>query len=128
MQSTYDKIQYYKLGEEEKTRIIAKLKAALDREKRIRLAILFGSVTRRNYVRDIDLAIHDMPELSFKELLNLNAEIELELGIPVDLVKLSNLPASLKVNILKNGTLIKGTKTQQHQPIPKPQTTAIERC
>ena len=127
MQSPYDKIQYYELGQEEKTRIVAKLKAALAKEKRIRLAILFGSVTRRNYVRDIDLAIHDMPELSFKELLNLNAEIELELGIPIDLVKLSNLPTSLKVNILKNGILMKGTKTLQHQLLNQ-QTTAVERC
>jgi predicted nucleotidyltransferase len=127
MQSTYDKIQYYKLGQEKKNRIIAKLKNLLAKEERVKLAMLFGSVTRRNYVRDIDLAIHDMPELSFKELLNLNAEIELELGIPVDLVKLSNLPASLKVNILKNGILTKGTKTQQHQLLNQ-LTTALERC
>jgi predicted nucleotidyltransferase len=127
MQSTYDKIQYYKLGQEKKTRIITKLKNLLAKEERIKLAMLFGSVTRRNYVRDIDLAIHDMPELSFKELLNLNAEIELELGIPVDLVKLSNLPASLKVNILKNGILTKGTKTQQNQLLNR-LTTALERC
>ncbi len=114
MQSAYDKIQYYEFSRKEKARITAKLKAFLAEEKRIKLAILFGSVTRRNYGRDIDLCVHAAPELSFKELLNLNAQIELELGMPVDLVELTNLPDSLKTNILKNGTLIKGTMHRQH--------------
>ena len=123
MQSTYDKIQYYELGQKEKTRIIAKLKAFLAKEERVKLAMLFGSVTRRSYVRDIDLCIHAIPELNFKKLLDLNAQIELELGLPVDLVELSSLPASLKASILKAGVLIKGTKNQRHQV-----TAALERC
>lgn len=127
MQSTYDKIQYYEFGQKEKTRIIAKLKAFLAKEERVKLAMLFGSVIRRSYVRDIDLCIHAIPELSFKELLNLNAQIELELGMPVDLVELASLPASLKANILKSGVLIKGTKAQQHQLLNQ-QTKALERC
>jgi predicted nucleotidyltransferase len=110
MESTYDRIQYYKLGQEEKSRIIAKLKKILAKEERVKLAILFGSITRQNYVRDIDLCIHATPKLNFKEFLNLNAQIELELGMPVDLVELSTLPPPLKVNILQNGTLVKGTK------------------
>lgn len=115
MQSTYDKIQYYKIGQKEKASLIAKLKAALAKEEQVKLALLFGSLTRRDSVRDIDLAIHAEPELAFKEFLYLNAQIELELGIPVDLVEIAKVPASLKESILKNGTLIKGTKTQQHQ-------------
>ncbi|MCW4046719.1 MAG: nucleotidyltransferase domain-containing protein [Candidatus Bathyarchaeota archaeon] len=113
MQSAYDKIHYYEFGKKEKARIIAKLKAFLAKEKRIKLAILFGSVTRRNYGRDIDLCIHATPELNFKELLSLNAQIELELGIPVDLVELSNLSGALKAEIIKKGTLIKGDKLSQ---------------
>jgi predicted nucleotidyltransferase len=115
MRQIYDKIQYYKIGEKEKAEITAKLKALLSKEKQVKLALLFGSITRRESVRDIDIAIHSEPELTFKEFLNLNAQIELELGIPVDLVEIAKVPASLKGNILKNGTLIKGTKTQQHQ-------------
>jgi predicted nucleotidyltransferase len=111
MQSTYDKIQYYKLGQKEKNRIIRKLKELLAKENRIKLAIIFGSLTRRNQIRDIDLCIHTVPTLSFDELLNLNAQIELDLGIPVDLVELTNLPLTLKANILNNGTLIKGKTT-----------------
>ena len=110
MQSTYDKIHYYKIGQKQKASIIAKLKELLAKEEQVKLALLFGSLTRRNSVRDIDVAIQAKPELTFKEFLYLNAQIELELGIPVDLVDMAKAPESLKENILKNGTLIKGTK------------------
>ena len=107
MQSIYDRIQYYKIGQREKASIIAKLKTLLAKEKQVQQAWLFGSFTRRDSVRDIDVAIHAEPELSFKEFLNLNAEIELELGIPVDLVEIAKVPASLKESILKNGNEIR---------------------
>src|SRR4030066_1505253 len=116
MQSTYDKIQYYRIGQKQKASIIAKLKAFLDREEQVQEAWVFGSFTRHDSVRDIDVAIHTEPELSFKEYLNLNAQIELELGIPVDLVEIAKAPKSLKDNILKNGTKIKQTKNQQNHP------------
>jgi predicted nucleotidyltransferase len=112
MQSTYDKIQFYHLR---KNKIIKKLKETLAKEKRIQLAIIFGSITRRNNIRDIDICIHSAPTLNFQELLNLNAQIELDLGIPVDLVELTTLSPSFRVNILKNGTLIKGQKTLLNQ-------------
>ena len=112
MQSTYDKIQFYHLRKNE---IIKKLKETLAKEKRIQLAIIFGSITRRNSIRDIDICIHSAPTLNFPELLNLNAQIELDLGIPVDLVELTALSPSFRVNILKNGTLIKGQKTLLNQ-------------
>ena len=115
MQSTYDKIQYYKIGQKQKNSIIAKLEAFLAKEEQIKQAWLFGSITRRDSVRDMDVAIHAEPELSFKEYLNLNAQIELELGIPVDLIEITKAPATLKENILKNGTKIKQTKNPNAQ-------------
>jgi predicted nucleotidyltransferase len=111
MQSTYDKIQFYKLGQKEKNQIIKKLKKSIANEKRIRLAIIFGSITRRSNIRDVDLCIYSAPTLNFNELLNLNAQIELDVGMPVDLVELTNLPPQLRTDILKNGTIIKGQKT-----------------
>jgi predicted nucleotidyltransferase len=110
MQSTYDKIQFYKLERKQKNKIIAQLKKILNRQKRIKLAILFGSLTTRNNIRDIDLCIYTKPTLNFQELLNLNAQIELELGMPTDLVELTLLPPNLRTNILKNGIKIKGQK------------------
>jgi predicted nucleotidyltransferase len=110
MQSTYDKIQYYRIGQKEKETLIAKLKALLDREKQIKLAWLFGSLTRRDSIRDIDLAIYSEQELTFKEFLNLNAQIELEIGLPVDMVEIARVPEVLKQKIFLSGVLIKGTK------------------
>jgi len=128
MQSAYDKIQFYKLGQKEKNQIINKLKELLANEKRIKLAIIFGSLTRRNNIRDIDLCIHSEPTLNFKQLLNLNAQLELELGIPIDLVELTALSPQLRMNILKNGTLIKGAKTLRHKFQKQAQTEQIIAC
>jgi len=107
MQSTYDRIRYYKIGQKRKNGILTKLKKLLAENEQIKLAWLFGSLTRRDSVRDIDVAIQAEPELEFGEFLDLGAQIELELGIPVDLVEIDKVPESLRVNILKNGIPIK---------------------
>lgn len=122
MQSTYDKIQFYKLGQKQKDKIILQLKKSLAKEKNIKLAVIFGSLTTRKSIRDIDLAVYTAPTLTFKELLNLNAQLELDLAKPVDLVELRNLSATLQTNILKNGTLIKGQKTLLRQLLNQMQT------
>ena len=115
MQSTYDRIYYYKIGKAQKEAIISKLKVLLANEKEVALAWVFGSITRRDSVRDLDLAIYSEPEMAFKDFLNLNAQIELELRMPVDLVEIENAPQSLKENIFASGILIKGTKRLQEQ-------------
>jgi predicted nucleotidyltransferase len=73
MQSTYGKIQYYTIGQTEKSSLIVKLKTFFIPNNRVRTVYLFGSVTRRSRVGDVDGAIEAEPELSFKELLDLNA-------------------------------------------------------
>jgi predicted nucleotidyltransferase len=122
MQSTYDKIQFYKLGQKQKDKIILQLKKSLAKEKNIKLAVIFGSLTTRKSKRDVDLAVYTAPTLTFNELLNLNAQLELDLAKPVDLVELRNLSATLQTNILKNGTLIKGQKTLLRQLLNQMQT------
>jgi predicted nucleotidyltransferase len=108
--STYDRIKWYRMGQKEKDTIIAKLKALLAKEKQVKIAWLFGSLTRRDSIRDIDLAVHSEPELTFKEFLNLNAQIELELGLPVDMVEIARVPEVMKDKIYTSGLLIKGGK------------------
>ena len=110
MQSTYDRVQYYKIEKKQKEAIITKLQALLSSEQEIKLAWLFGSLIRRDSIRDIDIAIHSEPKLTFKDFLNLNAQIELELGIPVDMLEIDDAPQSLKGNIFASGILIKGTR------------------
>lgn len=87
----------------------------LDKEKVVKLSWLFGSITRHDTVRDIDVAIHADPELSFSEYLDFNACVELKLGLPVDMVEIAKVPASLKERIYREGILIKGTKALQER-------------
>lgn len=115
MQSTYDAIHYYKIGSKEKEDIIIKIKTLLSKHKQVKLAWLFGSLTRRDSVRDLDIAIHAEPVLEFKEFLYLNAQIELELGYPVDLVQIDSVPQSLRDRIFQSGVLIKGKRNLQLQ-------------
>jgi Predicted nucleotidyltransferases len=112
MQSTYDKIQYYKIDLHQKEALASKLEKLLAKENAVKLAWVFGSFTRREKIRDIAIAIYAEPELSFNEYLTLNADLELELGLPVDLVEITKAPAELRQRICE-GTIIKGTKAMQ---------------
>lgn len=96
MQPPYDRIRYYKFDERRRVKLIAKLKALLAKDDRVKLAWLFGSLTRRNSVRDIDVAIHAEPKIEFREFLDLGAQIELGLGIPVDWWRYHKFPNPLE--------------------------------
>lgn len=110
MQSSYEKLRFYKLDSERKKKIIRMLKETFADEKRIKLALVFGSLTTRQSVRDIDICIYSAPPIDFKELLDINARIELDMGIPVDVSELSNLPPSMRINVLRHGVLVKGSR------------------
>jgi len=115
MESVYDKIKFYKFGKEEKEKITERVRGLLAGEKRVLLALIFGSFIRRSTVRDIDLCIYSTPTLDLSGLLSLNAEIEYELGLPVDLVELMYLPPLFRLRVLENGILVKGNEKLFHQ-------------
>lgn len=98
-----DKIYFIKLEGERKERIMEKLKRILEDDERIVLAYNFGSSTRRSKVRDIDIAVYAYPALTFDSLLDLNAQIELAVRVPVDLVPLQDVNPSLRQKILMQG-------------------------
>jgi predicted nucleotidyltransferase len=110
MQS-YDAIRFYKLDPEKKKKIIRRIGEHLAREERIKLALVFGSSITRHSVRDVDVCIYSVPTMNFRELLDINARVELDVGIPIDISELSNLPASLRIDILKHGVLLKGKRS-----------------
>ena len=115
MLSSYDAIRFYKLDSERRKRIIRRLKEDLAREEKIKLALVFGSLTTRHSVRDVDVCIYSVPTMDFKELLDINARVELDIGIPVDISELSNLPPSLGIDILRHGILLKGSRSFSYQ-------------
>ncbi|MEA2055151.1 MAG: hypothetical protein U9O96_08645, partial [Candidatus Thermoplasmatota archaeon] len=99
----YDKIVYYGFGKSDKDRITNKFKTILMTEKKIKTAYVFGSFTRRDRIRDIDIAIYAIPQLNFEELLRLGVIFELEVGIAVDLVQLQYLDPFFKLKVLRKG-------------------------
>ena len=94
--------RYYR-GNKEK--VIKKLKEILGKEEKVLLAIVFGSFTRLDSYRDIDIAVYILDE-SLDYLSRLGAKIEFELKIPVDVVPLSEIDPKFKWKILTKGLLI----------------------
>ena len=98
----YSAFKYYSKPKEE---VVSKLEKALRHEKNILLAIVFGSFVEFNKYRDIDLAVYTLrKDLGY--LAKLSAKLELELGIPVDVVPIDEAPVTLRYKILTKGTVI----------------------
>jgi len=97
-----NEITYYKLAEWEKKRVVERVKNMLEVDERVKLAYVFGSFTRRDSIRDIDLAVYAAPPLPFNELLNMNARMELELNMPIDMVQLQDLGPAFRLRILRH--------------------------
>jgi predicted nucleotidyltransferase len=55
--------------------------------------------------RDIDIAIYSYA-MDIDKLLKINSELELELGIPVDIVPLEQLNSIFRLEILRRGLVI----------------------
>ena len=72
----FDKIKYYKFKKDEKEDILRRLREFFEREERVKLAYIFGGFTRRDVVRDIDVAVYAFPTFSFSELVKLNVNVE----------------------------------------------------
>lgn len=99
----YDRIVYYTFSDQQKDEVLKKLEALLTAEKRVVLAYVFGSFTRRNNVRDMDVAVYAVPALSFNEFLDLGGRVELELGFSVDVVQLQDLNPAFRIKVLRHG-------------------------
>jgi len=110
MQSFYDAIRFYKLDFERKEKIIRTLRKVFTNDERIKLALVFGSSTTRQSVRDVDVCVYSAPTMDFNELLDINARVELEIGIPVDILEFSSLPPSIRIKVLRHGVLVKGQR------------------
>jgi len=94
--------RYYSKPKDE---VISKLEKVLRCEEDILLAIVFGSFVELNEYRDIDLALYTLrKDLGY--LAKLSAKLELKLGIPVDVVPIDEVPATLRHKILTKGIII----------------------
>jgi|YelNatPaOPRAMG01_1025707.scaffolds.fasta_scaffold49165_3 predicted nucleotidyltransferase len=122
----YDKVKYYRLSEKDKAEALQKLEGIFREEDKIRLAYVFGSFIRRNAFRDIDIAVYSTPSLTFKEFLELEAKIELELGFQVDLVQLQDLNPKLRLKILIEGKPIVIKSNELHSRLISQSASEIQ--
>jgi predicted nucleotidyltransferase len=97
-------IEYYEVDDID--RVVKIVKEVLERFKFIEIAVLFGSILRRNFIRDIDVGLVVDREISFKEFNEVASTLEQTLNIPVDLVILNNAPPLIKFKALVEGIKI----------------------
>ena len=91
-------IRYYEINLNE---IVSKARRIL--EKHVKIAVLYGSATRRKLVRDIDIAVYMEPEPTLKQLLILEAKLEREIKIPVELRLITHLHPETAYKALTRG-------------------------
>jgi len=96
---------YFRADEREKERILSRIRDILAREDKVLLAIIFGSFTTLESFRDIDVAVFSL-DTSLDYIAKLGAKLELELGIPVDIVPITELDPYFKRSILTKGRVI----------------------
>lgn len=96
-------ITYYEVSINE---LLKKLNDVLRDVPEVRIAVLFGSVTKRRFVRDIDIGVclNSMDEL--KDLIKITNSLEDALRLPVDVVPLRKIPAKLRLKVLLNGVRV----------------------
>ncbi len=91
--------------ENRKEEVLKKLRELLGKEDDVLLAIVFGSFVDLDSYRDIDIAIYTTRR-DLKYLAQLEARIELELGIPVDIVPIDEVPTRFRYGVLMKGIVV----------------------
>ena len=89
--------------------LLERLRQALARGPKLRLAILFGSRARGGARPDSDVDIAILPASSDLSLMNenrLGAELERAAGAPVDMIRIDEAPAALRWRIARDGVVL----------------------
>ena len=107
-----NRILWININERMKDQIISKLRQYANNRKDIKMMLIYGSFLRRNFIRDIDIAI--FAEENERDLLKLEFEIEEELEkilkVPIDLRLINRAPPWFVKKIIKEGLILKGNK------------------
>jgi predicted nucleotidyltransferase len=93
-------IKYYPISSDV---IVEKARDVLSTMPEVRIAVLFGSATRRRFVRDVDVGVCLDPEPELRGLIRIANRLEDALGVPVDVVPLKKAPPRLRLKALLKG-------------------------
>ncbi len=103
-----EEVRYYRATPEEKKAIIEKLKKVLLEEEKVLLAIVYGGFSRRDFFRDIDIAVYTgglvEDPLRFETALGL--KLSQQVRIPVDVRVVDEAPAWFKLKVSREGTVV----------------------
>jgi predicted nucleotidyltransferase len=94
------RIKYYHVSVEDASR---RLREVLSGMLDVKVAVLFGSILRRAYVRDLDVGVFMDPEPDLKRITEISGMLEDALKIPIDVVPLNLAPAKLRLKALLKG-------------------------
>ena len=95
---------YYSLSDKERELVISRIRDVL-REFGVILGILFGSFVELGEFRDIDIAVYGRG-LDLDKLLSLGARLEEALGMPVDVVPLTDVDPGFRLSIMERGVVV----------------------
>jgi len=103
-----DIVKYYRATSREKENILNKIKAYVSCKEEILIAIVYGSFIRRDFFRDIDLAVYTggliLDPLRFESMLCL--DLSKIAKVPVDAKVIDDAPVRFKLKILSEGIVI----------------------
>ena len=94
------RVKYYKVSVDA---VSEKLMEILEGVPEVKIAVLFGSVLRRSYVRDLDLGVYMDPEPDLKGFIAMVNRLEDALDMPVDVAPLKKAPPKLRLKALLKG-------------------------
>jgi predicted nucleotidyltransferase len=98
------RLKYWTLDEEEKQKVLEKIKMVLEKDDEIVFAIVHGSFIERDSFRDIDIAIWiKNPEKALQYTISLPNKIEAETKFPIDIQVLNEAPLPFKHHFLTEG-------------------------
>lgn len=101
-----EKLIFYNLENFDRNKIIENIKNIILENEKILIAIIFGSILKRNKIRDIDVAIYSIPNPNIEDLLALSDKIEEIVNIPIDVIPLIEIMPCLRYKIMTKGMRI----------------------
>ncbi len=101
-----EKLTYYSLEKLGRDKIIETIRERILEDGRIIIALAFGSILRRDKVRDIDIAVHASPEIDLFGLLTLGSKLEDSVGIPIDVSPLTEIAPCMRYQVIARGIRI----------------------
>jgi len=99
--------KYRKLSDEQKRKLLERLKKRLEDTSEIVFGYVHGGFLERNSFRDLDVAIwiRDSGK-AFYYTVDFSAKLEVEMGVPVDVQVLNEAPLPFKHYVFTRGRLL----------------------